>query len=62
MIPMILVITFLIYLGLEMTPGDAVSYLIPADQLANISPEQLEALRDAYGLNDPFIFRYFRWI
>lgn len=62
MIPMILVITFLIYLGLEMTPGDAVSYLIPADQLANISPEQLEALRDAYGLNDPFIIRYFRWI
>jgi peptide/nickel transport system permease protein len=62
MIPMVLIITFLIYLGLELTPGDAVSHMIPPDQLANISPEQLEALREAYGLNDPFIVRYFRWI
>ena len=62
MIPMILVITFLIYLGLELTPGDAVSYLIPADQLANVSPEKLEALRELYGLNDPFVIRYFRWL
>jgi len=62
MLPMILVITFLIYLGLELTPGDAVSHLIPPDAMANISPEQLAALRDAYGLNDPFLIRYFRWL
>lgn len=62
MLPMILIITFLIYLGLELTPGDAVSHLIPPDAMANISPEQLVALRDAYGLNDPFLLRYFRWL
>lgn len=62
MIPMILVITFLIYLGLELTPGDAVSYLIPPDQLANVDPAKLEQLRELYGLNDPFIIRYFRWL
>lgn len=62
MIPMILVITFLIYLGLELTPGDAISHMIPPDQLANIDPAQLEALREAYGLNDPFILRYLRWL
>lgn len=62
MIPMVLVITFLIYGGLELTPGDAVSYLIPPDQLANIDPAKLEALREAYGLNDPFLVRYFRWL
>ncbi len=62
MIPMVLVITFLIYGGMELTPGDAVSYMIPPDQLANVSPEKLEALREAYGLNDPFIIRYFRWL
>ena len=55
MIPMALVITFLIYGGLELTPGDAVSHMIPPDQIANISPEQLNALREAYGLNDPFL-------
>lgn len=62
MIPMVLLITFLIYLGLELTPGDAISHLIPPDQLANIDPAKLEALRDAYGLNDPFILRYLRWL
>ena len=62
MIPMIMVITFLIYLGLELTPGDAVSYLIPPDQLANVDPAKLEQLRELYGLNDPFIVRYFRWM
>lgn len=62
MIPMALVISFLIYLGLELTPGDAVSYMIPPDQLANVSPEKLQAIRDLYGLNDPFLVRYFRWL
>lgn len=60
-IPMIVVITFLIYLGMELTPGDAVSHLIPPDQIANVSPEKLEAIRQAYGLNDPFLIRYFHW-
>ena len=62
LIPMTLVITFLIYLGLEMTPGDAVSHMIPPDALANVSPDQLAAVREAYGLNDPFFLRYFRWL
>ena len=62
LIPMTLIITFLIYLGLELTPGDAVSHLIPPDALANVSVEQLAAIRDAYGLNDPFLLRYFRWL
>ncbi|MEG1720138.1 MAG: ABC transporter permease [Pseudoflavonifractor sp.] len=62
LIPMLLIITFLIYLGLELTPGDAISYMIPADQLANVDPAKLEALRELYGLNDPFILRYFKWL
>jgi len=62
LIPMILIITFLIYLGLEMTPGDAVSHLIPPEAMANVSPEQLEAVRESFGLNDPFLVRYFRWL
>ena len=62
LIPMVLIITFLIYLGLELTPGDAVSHLIPPDAMANVSAEQLEALRDSFGLNDPFLVRYFRWL
>lgn len=62
MIPMVLVITFLIYSGLELTPGDAVSHMIPPDQMANMDPAQLEALRDSLGINDPFLVRYVRWL
>ena len=62
MIPMMFVITFIIYLDLELTPGDAVSHLIPPDAMANVSRAQLEVLREEYGLNDPFIVRYFNWI
>lgn len=62
MIPMIIIITFLIYLGLELTPGDAISHMIPPDQLANVDPQKLEELRELYGLNDPFLMRYLRWL
>jgi len=62
LIPMLLIITFLVFLGLEFTPGDAVSYMVSPDALANISQESLNQLRDSLGLNDPFIVRYFKWI
>lgn len=62
LIPMVLIITFLIYLGMELTPGDAVSHLINPEMLANVDPAKLEEIRAAYGLNDPFIIRYFRWL
>ncbi len=61
LIPMVLIISFLIYGGLELTPGDAVSYMVSPDTLANISPEKLVELRDSLGLNDPFMVRYFKW-
>jgi len=59
---MLLVISFLIYLGLELTPGDAVSYMIPMDALMNMKPEELKIMREALGLNDPFFLRYLRWL
>ena len=62
LIPMLLVISFLIFLGLEAMPGDAISYMVSPDALANISPENLEALRDSLGLNDPFMVRYAKWL
>lgn len=62
LIPMLLVITFLIYVGLELTPGDAVSYMVGPDALANMSPQQLDALRESLGLNDPFLVRYSKWL
>ena len=59
---MVLVLSFLIYLGLELTPGDAVSFMVPPDQIANLKPEDLEKMRDSLGLNDPFFVRYLNWL
>jgi peptide/nickel transport system permease protein len=62
LIPMLLGISFLIYLGLELTPGDILSYLLPPEAIADLKPEELMAMREALGLNDPFIIRYFYWL
>jgi peptide/nickel transport system permease protein len=62
LIPMLLIMTFLIFLGLEMTPGDAVSFLAGPEAMANMTQEQLAALRESMGLNDSFLVRYFRWL
>ncbi len=61
LIPMLIVISFFIYSGLELMPGDAVSYMIDPEAAAEISPEKLDALRDSLGLNDPFVLRYVKW-
>lgn len=62
MIPMLLLITFLIYFLLDLTPGDAVSHMVDPEALARMTDEQVAALRAAYGLDAPFIVRYFKWL
>ncbi|MBB6479974.1 ABC transporter permease [Spirochaeta isovalerica] len=61
LVPMLIIISFFIYGGLELMPGDAVSYMINPEAAAELSPEKLDALRDSLGLNDPFIVRYAIW-
>ena len=62
MIPMLLVITFLIYLGIELMPGDVIDFLIPMDQLSEMSAEEVAAFKAAKGLDGPMIVRYFNWL
>jgi len=61
-IPMLLIISFLVYLGLELTPGDAVSYMIDPDTASTMSDEDFLALREALGLNKSFLQRYGIWV
>lgn len=60
MIPMLLLISFLVFSAMELTGVDPISYLINPDSAANT--ENIEELREKLGLNDPFLIRYFRWI
>ena len=59
MIPMLLIITFIIYWLLDLTPGDPVSYLMDPEALARLTAEQVAALRAQYGLDDPFFYPLF---
>ena len=61
-IPMVLIMSFLIYGGIEMAPGDFVSKMIPMDTLARMTPEEVDAIRAAYGLDQPFVVRYLKWV
>ena len=61
-VPMLFAISFLVYLGLELTPGDAVSHMISPEVADRISAEQLDEMREALGLNKSFFERYYIWI
>ena len=61
-IPMLLIISFLVYLGLELTPGDAVSHMISPDLTNTVTEEQMAAMRESLGLDKSFIARYWSWL
>lgn len=62
LIPMLLVISFLIFAGVEAMPGDAIDFMVPPDVMATLDAEALDAMREELGMNDPFMVRYFTWI
>ncbi len=62
MIPKLLIITMLIYFGMELIPIDPLTRMMDPDTLSSMSEAQLEELREAKGLNDPVVVRYFRWL
>ncbi len=64
MIPVILLISLIIFFIIEQTPGDPLNSLLNPEELTGTAEEI--ANKRAYwteklGLNDPFIVRYFRW-
>ena len=60
--PKLLVITLIIFLGMQLVPGDAASRMISPDQYAELGEGELEALRERLGLNRPLYMQYFSWI
>ena len=56
----VLVVTFVTFTLTNVLPGDAVNALIPID--AQQDREFVEQVREEWGLNDPLIVRYGRWL
>lgn len=57
-IPVLLIISILVFLLMQLAPYDAIDTMINP----RMSPEQIEALRDRYGYNDPLWVQYFAWL
>ena len=61
-VPILLGLTLVTFIFTELMPGDFVDALIPPTAVVAYTPEQLEAMREAYGLNKPPHERYFIWL
>ncbi|MDR5682963.1 MAG: ABC transporter permease [Armatimonadota bacterium] len=53
-------LSILMFTLLVFTPGDPVELLATSNP--DIQPEDIAALRQYYGLDDPFYVRYFKWL
>jgi peptide/nickel transport system permease protein len=64
MVVTVFVISIILYTIIELPPGDYLTNYIAnlRQQGEEISREQIESLRQVYGLDKPVIVRYFRWI
>ncbi len=56
----LLVVSFVTFVGVNVLPGDAINALIPVE--AQQDQEFVEQVREEWGLNDPMIVRYGRWL
>lgn len=64
MIPMLLVISFISFVIIQLPPGDYLTTLqaVQGTSGGGMSNEQAELLRERYGLNEPFLGQYLKWI
>ncbi len=60
MIPQLLLLSLIIFMLAKAMPGDAVTGAFMENP--NVAPEQIEKIREKYGLNDPWYIQYGDWI
>jgi peptide/nickel transport system permease protein len=61
-IPVLIAITLAGYITLSLAPGDPIRARMDPEVLARMTPEQIEAQRRAFGLDQPVIVQYGRWL
>lgn len=58
-IPMLLLLSVIVYVAIWLTPADPVNYMVSPDMYGS---GNLELLREQLGLDDPIYMQYFRWL
>ncbi|WP_284639279.1 ABC transporter permease [Paenibacillus silviterrae] len=59
-IPMLILVSVLIFVGLQLTPGDPLTYMIPPEILSSANFD-LEAYKKSMGLDAPVYIQFMRW-
>lgn len=62
LIPKLLIISMVIFFAMQALPGDAITRTLSPDAYANMTAEQMDALRENLGLNRPLLIQYFSWL
>ncbi|MGE0736283.1 MAG: ABC transporter permease [Alphaproteobacteria bacterium] len=64
MIPTLLAISFIVFFVVHLPPGNFLETMIAElqSQGEKVDPAKIEFLRQQYGLDQPFIQRYFLWV
>jgi peptide/nickel transport system permease protein len=65
MIPTLILISFVTFIVVQLPPGDYLNaYVAQLTQEGGetVDREQIEILRERYGLNEPFLVQYWKWI
>lgn len=57
-IPLLLVISFIVFSLIHLAPYDVIDSMTTP----NMSQAQIDLLRERYGLNEPFLVQYFVWL
>lgn len=58
LIAVLIVSSFIVFSGMYLAPGSPEQFLV---QGRTVSPEVLASIRAQYGLDDPFLVRYWHW-
>ncbi len=61
-LPVLLGMTVLVFLLINLAPGDPVDMMFPAQQGGVVDEEYKARLRDRLGLNEPLSVRYLKWL
>jgi peptide/nickel transport system permease protein len=62
LIPMVLVVTMVVFFVMMIVPGDPVMVMLGAVDGAQVSREVYDAMRVRLGLDQPFIIQYLNWL
>jgi peptide/nickel transport system permease protein len=58
----LILVSILVFFAMRVLPGDPVYIILTAEQVQQITPEEVNAIKKEYGLDKPLPVQYINWI